>query len=202
MAATRSRASTPPRRFRRIRWRRGWRTTRHGHSKVGVASWYGQGFSGRQTANGEVFDSAALTAANLSLPLPSYVRVTNLDNSRSIIVRVNDRGPYVGNRLIDVSERTAELLAFRRFGVTRVKVDYVARAPIRADDNAMLLSSYRGPPAKTLVASAGSPSPRPVAYAPDEGGTEGQGAMQRLTQPYSVVDRILMAFDVASTASD
>src|SRR3954447_6257855 len=76
----------------------------------GMASWYGDDFHGRQTANGEVFDMGSLTAAHPTLPMPSYARVTNLRNGKSLIVRVNDRGPYHGNRLIDVSNRAAELL--------------------------------------------------------------------------------------------
>ena len=78
-----------------------------------MASWYGAEFHGRRTANGEIFDQRALTAAHPTLPLPSYVRVTNLDNDRSLVVRVNDRGPYRHGRLIDVSERAAEMLGFQ-----------------------------------------------------------------------------------------
>ena len=79
----------------------------------GLASWYGDDFHGRLTANGEVFDMASLSAAHPTLPLPCYARVTNLSNGRSLIVRVNDRGPYHGNRLIDVSNKAAELLEFQ-----------------------------------------------------------------------------------------
>src|ERR1700684_184699 len=75
----------------------------------GIASWYGSDFHGRATANGEIFDSGSISAAHTTLPLPSYARVTNLSNGRSLMVRVNDRGPYAGNRLIDVSERAAHL---------------------------------------------------------------------------------------------
>jgi hypothetical protein len=79
-----------------------------GYSAVGVASWYGPSFHGRMTANGEVFDKMSITAAHPTMPLPSYVRVTNVGNGHSIIARVNDRGPYHGGRLIDVSQRVAE----------------------------------------------------------------------------------------------
>jgi rare lipoprotein A len=95
----------------------------------GMASWYGDDFHGRLTANGEVFDMQSLTAAHPTLPIPCYARVTNLSNGKSLIVRVNDRGPYHGNRLIDVSNKAAELLEFKGSGVARVRVDYVARAP-------------------------------------------------------------------------
>src|ERR1035438_7824663 len=79
----------------------------------GLASWYGDDFHGRLTANGEVFDMDSLTAAHPTLPMPCYARVTNLANGKSLIVRVNDRGPYHGNRLIDVSNKAAELLEFK-----------------------------------------------------------------------------------------
>ena len=95
----------------------------------GMASWYGDDFHGRLTANGEVFDMASLTAAHPTLPIPSYARVTNLSNGKSLIVRVNDRGPYHGNRLIDVSNKASELLEFKGKGVARVRVEYVGRAP-------------------------------------------------------------------------
>ena len=92
------------------------------YSAKGLASWYGNAFHGRKTANGEVYDMADLTAAHPTLPLPSYVRVTNLANGRSIVVRVNDRGPYSRNRLIDVSATVAAMLDFKRKGTAQVKV--------------------------------------------------------------------------------
>ena len=97
----------------------------------GMASWYGDDFHGRLTANGEVFDMTSLTAAHPTLPIPSYARVTNLSNGKSLIVRVNDRGPYHGNRLIDVSNKAAELLDFKGNGVARVRVEYVAPGAAR-----------------------------------------------------------------------
>ncbi|MEJ2435190.1 MAG: septal ring lytic transglycosylase RlpA family protein [Pseudolabrys sp.] len=100
------------------------------YSAIGLASWYGAGFHGRRTADGETFNMHAVTAAHRTLPLPCTVRVTNLANNRSLVVRVNDRGPYVSNRLIDVSARTAKLLGFYGHGLTRVKVDYIGRAPL------------------------------------------------------------------------
>lgn len=96
------------------------------YSEVGVASWYGPGFHGRSTANGEQYDMNDLTAAHRTLPMPSVVRVTNLVNGRSIKLRVNDRGPFVGNRIIDVSRRAAQLLGFHIDGTARVQVDIVA----------------------------------------------------------------------------
>ncbi len=109
----------------------------------GLASWYGSGFRGRATANGEIFDSDSISAAHPTLPLPSYVRVTNLSNGRSIIVRVNDRGPYHGNRIIDVSKRTAHLLGFTVRGTAWVRVEYVGRAPMEGSDDRILEATLR-----------------------------------------------------------
>src|SRR6476660_8846767 len=113
------------------------------YREEGMASWYGDDFHGRLTANGEVFDMNSLTAAHPTLPIPSYARVTNLRNGKSLIVRVNDRGPYHGNRLIDVSNKAAELLEFKSNGVARVRVEYVARAPLEGSDDRQLLATLR-----------------------------------------------------------
>jgi rare lipoprotein A len=131
------------------------------YREEGLASWYGDDFHGRLTANGEVFDMASLTAAHPTLPMPCYARVTNLGNGKSLIVRVNDRGPYHGNRLIDVSNRAAELLEFKGNGVARVRVEYVGRAPLDGDDDRQLIATLRtGVPAPSpslvRVASARS----------------------------------------------
>ena len=109
----------------------------------GMASWYGDDFHGRLTANGEVFDMTSLTAAHPTLPIPSYARVTNLRNGKSLIVRVNDRGPYHGNRLIDVSNKAAELLEFKGNGVATVRVEYVGRAPLEGSDDRQLVATLR-----------------------------------------------------------
>jgi rare lipoprotein A len=117
----------------------------------GLASWYGDDFHGRLTANGEVFDMESLTAAHPTLPIPSYARVTNLKNGKSVIVRVNDRGPYHGNRLMDVSNRAAELLEFKHHGVAKVRVEYVGRAPLEGSDDRQLVATLR----------TGEPAPSP-----------------------------------------
>lgn len=117
----------------------------------GLASWYGDDFHGRLTANGEVFDMASLSAAHPTLPIPCYARVTNLRNGKSLIVRVNDRGPYHGNRLMDVSNRAAELLEFKNHGVARVRVEYVGRAPLEGSDDRQLIATLR----------TGEPAPAP-----------------------------------------
>jgi len=124
-----------------------------GYHEEGTASWYGDDFHGRLTANGEVFDMASLTAAHPTLPMPCYARVTNLVNGKSLIVRVNDRGPYHGNRLIDVSNRAAELLEFKNYGVARVRVEYVGRAPLEGSDDRQLVATLR----------TGEPAPSPSA---------------------------------------
>ncbi len=113
------------------------------YTAQGLASWYGEDFHGRRTANGEVYDMNAISAAHPTLPMPSYVRVTNLKNNRSIVVRVNDRGPYHAGRVIDLSVRTAKLLGFYDHGMTRVRVDYVARAALEGSDDAKLLATLR-----------------------------------------------------------
>ena len=96
-----------------------------GYDETGIASWYGRRFHGKPTASGEPYDMYAMTAAHRTLPLPSYVRVTNLSNRRSVIVRVNDRGPFMKNRLIDLSWTAAKKLDFIEDGHARVLVELV-----------------------------------------------------------------------------
>src|SRR4051812_27489447 len=121
------------------------------YTAEGLASWYGEDFHGRATANGEVYDMASISAAHPTLPIPSYARVTNLGNQKSIIVRVNDRGPYHADRLIDVSVRTARLLGFYDRGVTKVRVEYVGRAALEGSDDTKLAATLR----------SGTPAPGP-----------------------------------------
>jgi rare lipoprotein A len=102
--------------------------------EYGVASWYGADFHGRKTANGEIFDANALTAAHPTMPLPCYALVTNLDNGKSVLVRVNDRGPYVNDRVIDMSYAAAKQLGYSSKGRARVRVQYAGRAPLNGDD--------------------------------------------------------------------
>lgn len=106
------------------------------YDRVGVASWYGGNFNGRRTSNGEIYDMWRLTAAHPTLPLPSYVYVTNLDNSRTILVRVNDRGPFVGGRLIDLSRYSARVLGMEGRGLGRVRVRFAGLAPLDGNDRA------------------------------------------------------------------
>jgi rare lipoprotein A len=100
------------------------------YDETGIASWYGPGFAGGRTANGERFDPNSLTAAHRTLPMPVNVRVTNLDNGKSVVLRVNDRGPFARGRIIDVSARAAQLLGFYGQGTAKVRVTYLARADL------------------------------------------------------------------------
>lgn len=100
------------------------------YDETGIASWYGPTFYGKQTANGEIFDASSMSAAHRTLPMPVNVRVTNLENGKSVIVRVNDRGPYAKGRIIDLSERAAQLLGYLRQGTARVRVTYIGRASL------------------------------------------------------------------------
>ena len=112
---------------------------------TGDASWYGADFHGRRTANGEIFSANAITGAHPTLPLPSYVRVTNQANGRSVIVRVNDRGPYMPGRIMDLSYRAAVMLGYVNNGHTQIRAEYVGPAPLEGDDTRMLMASYSGP---------------------------------------------------------
>ncbi len=156
-------------------------TDSRGYVREGLASWYGTAFHGRLTANGEVFDRYSIAAAHPTMPLPSYARVTNLKNSRSMIVRVNDRGPYHGDRIMDVSERVAEALDFKRAGTARVRVEYVAKASVKGSDDEKLLATLRedgrpapfpGMTAPVMVADRGGAPPQPLAFRPAEPGSQ------------------------------
>lgn len=133
-----------------------------GYDRTGRASWYGPRFHRRKTANGEWFDMNSLTAAHATLPLPSYARVTNLENGREVVVRINDRGPFVADRILDVSRRTAEVLDFKRQGTTRVRVRWLARAPLGDDTRrlaALNAAVKNGASDRQLASLAGNSSP-------------------------------------------
>ena len=99
------------------------------YSEIGIASWYGPNFNKKLTANGEIFNQEDISAAHKTLPLPSIVRVQNLKNERVLYVRVNDRGPFVGDRIIDLSKKSAELLDFKNTGTVKVKIDLIDTGP-------------------------------------------------------------------------
>ncbi len=119
-------------------------------------------FHGRLTANGEIFDQNHLSAAHPTLPLPSYVRVTNMANGRSVVVRVNDRGPFAHGREIDLSSRTADVLDFKNQGTAKVRVQYVGRAPLKGDDTRFLMASINSPTELELNGNSVLRSPRRI----------------------------------------
>lgn len=177
------------------------------YDSTGLASWYGEQFHGRLTANGEIFDRNAITAAHPTLPLPSYVRITNMNNDRSIIVRVNDRGPFKYGRLIDVSEKTAALLGFHRRGLTNVRVQYVSRAPLAGDDKEWLLASYDGPKPSGVDTVLATERAQPIlarafAYAPEPQARPAEVAIRRLSQSVPAAERIRVAFLAAEEAEE
>lgn len=116
-----------------------------GYTDMGKASWYGSDFHGRRTANGEIFSANAITGAHPTLPLPSYVRVTNTDNGRSVVVRVNDRGPYIHGRIMDLSHKAADILGYVNKGTGNIAVSYIGPAPLNGDDTRMLMASINKP---------------------------------------------------------
>lgn len=140
-----------------------------GYDETGIASWYGDYFHGRKTANGEIYNMHSLTAAHRTLPLPSFVDVTNLENGKQIRLRVNDRGPYARGRIIDVSKRAAELLGFKDKGVAKVRVTFAGR--VRGSDKVSSAPANAAPLADVSVvdvsaAGGGSREVRTASLAP------------------------------------
>ncbi len=146
-----------------------------GYDEVGVASWYGDQFNGRPTATGEIFDMHGLSAAHKTLPLPGLVEVTNLANGRSVVLRVNDRGPFVDDRIIDLSRGAAQELGLLSQGLGRVRVRYLGLAP-------------RGGGTGVGVQQAAAPQPQPVA----QGGVfwVQAGAFSRRDAAERIADRL------------
>jgi rare lipoprotein A len=130
-----------------------------GYADTGFASWYGRKFHGHLTSNGEIYDMFQLSAAHTTLPIPSYVRVTNLDNGKSIIARVNDRGPFHDGRIVDMSYAGAVMLGYADKGTARVRVEAVLPG-----GDVIPLSS--APPASTLTRAADAPQPAPITRQP------------------------------------
>jgi len=127
----------------------------YGYDETGIASWYGPGFHKERTANGEVYDQNEMTAAHKTLPMPSLVRVTNLDNGRSIVVRVNDRGPFVAGRILDGSRRVAQLLGYEGTGTAKVRVQ------ILADESRAIAAAARAGTPTQLADTAPAPAAAP-----------------------------------------
>jgi rare lipoprotein A len=165
-----------------------------GYVERGVASWYGPGFHKVRTSTGEPYDMYAMTAAHKTLPLPAYVRVTNLQNGRSIVVRVNDRGPFVGNRIIDLSYTAASKLDMLRNGTAMVEVRTLEAAAVGAPLTAALAApsaaatTSAAPPAAPLIATpitaadAPPPSPADAAQSP-EAASDVSGAVSTVPVP-------------------
>ncbi|MEM8785952.1 MAG: septal ring lytic transglycosylase RlpA family protein [Pseudomonadota bacterium] len=147
------------------------------YNRRGIASWYGRAFHGKRTANGETYDMTLMTAAHPTLPMPSLVRVTNLENGLSVDLRLNDRGPFAHDRIIDVSAKAAELLGFKRQGTVEVQVTYLGRAPLnfvtpkavatRGPAPSRLALAPTGPSAVVPGAPGPSLSPPPPRPQPD-----------------------------------
>ncbi|NBX73542.1 MAG: septal ring lytic transglycosylase RlpA family protein [Alphaproteobacteria bacterium] len=147
----------------------------YSYDQTGTASWYGPDFHGGVTANGEIYNQNELTAAHPTLPMPSLVRVSNLENGRSVVVRINDRGPFKDGRIIDVSERAADLLGFKGQGTTRVRVQILPQESKALAQRAMQdsfgyqMASYQQPNVRMSAVSTPmvetQPLPEP-AYAP------------------------------------
>ncbi len=132
------------------------------YDRSGVGSWYGADFHGRKTANGEIYDMHALTAAHPTLPLPSYVDVTNLANNKTVRVRVNDRGPYIAGRIIDMSQASARQLGFETQGKAQLRVRYVGRAPLNGTNDRIAsrpLRPFYGLGAASLATLDHEPNP-------------------------------------------
>ncbi|WP_428977573.1 septal ring lytic transglycosylase RlpA family protein [Roseitalea porphyridii] len=204
-----------------VRGRRYYPTADQPPVQHGRASWYGQAFHGRKTANGEVYDMNHLTAAHKTMPLPSYARVTNKANGRSVIVRVNDRGPFSNDRVIDLSKRAAYMLDYISSGTADVKVEYLGRAPLHGQDDEYLIASFRGAPTVgaprggggagpdlpgvrrpgVMMASTGEPAPERFGETSAQTPTAGS-LLRRATRPLIGLDasayadrRVASAFD-------
>jgi len=168
------------------------------YSEVGMASWYGPDFHNGVTANGEIYDMHLMTAAHRTLPLPSIVRVTNLENGRSVVLRVNDRGPFVNNRIIDVSKLAAERLGFLEKGTTRVRVDILAdeskelkEAMLAGDISAQTAYTSEGkiPRRKQPVRSMTAPQRPADAYMADAEAEQEVAPIRSITRtPVTVLD--------------
>ena len=173
---------------------------------TGIASWYGPTFHGRPTANGEVFDQNAMTAAHTTLPIPSIVEVTNLENGRQVVVRVNDRGPFVDDRLIDLSRAAADQLGYRSNGLARVRVRYLGAAYAQAGppDPGYQLADIGGPDTVPALEDVARDAPFTPAWQPPsgEGLTVQAGAFSDLSNANDFASRIAGAGDVWVQAAD
>lgn len=170
------------------------------YDKTGLASWYGEAFNRRMTSNGEWFDMDQLTAAHPTLPLPSYAEVTNLNTGATIIVRVNDRGPFVGKRIMDLSKRSAIALGYKQQGTAPVRVQYIGPAPLN-DNGTHLMAMNRelknGTPLRQMIAAANGSAKQTYQVAQTEAVQEVQDDSEPVQQieqtPPSVVHYYVQA---------
>lgn len=173
--------------------------TEEGYSATGLASWYGRKFHGHATSNGEIYDMFQLSAAHRSLPIPSYVKVTNLANGRELVVRVNDRGPFHADRVIDLSYAAATLLGYSGQGTARVRIEAILpsrQGPTLIANNGWWLQG--GSPATLAVAPVATPPPTtvaalqppPVASAPGQGDYLQVGAFSSLESARGLVSKL------------
>jgi rare lipoprotein A len=159
------------------------------YDRTGIASWYGPNFHGRPTANGEVFDQSLMTAAHTTLPIPSIAEVTNLENGRTIIVRVNDRGPFVDDRLIDLSRAAATELGYQARGLARVRVRYLGpaqahgAAPARQQYAQTDTAAQPTPIVATVPTTIPAVAPIPAAHPPQAEVFEQQPYVAPVTEP-------------------
>lgn len=153
------------------------------YDETGIGSWYGEQFHAKTTANGEVFDMNEVTAAHPTLPMPSLVRVTNMENGRAIVVRVNDRGPYVNGRVIDLSRRSAQLLGYDRQGTAKVRVQYVGPAPLPGGDGNMVASRGTGADERPAAAPRGGVQAEALPPPPGAKGRSGDVVQTAPSQP-------------------
>lgn len=158
-----------------------------GYDKNGHASWYGPNFHGRKTANGEIFDQYHLSGAHPTFPLPSYARVTNLENGHSVVIRVNDRGPFAKGRIIDVSSKAADLLEMKHAGTAKVRVQYMGRARMDGEDMKYLTASYRR-------------NGKPHRLEEPVDGTIASGVMLALAKPRQAITSVFRNDDVQTAA--
>ncbi len=151
----------------------------YSYSEVGTASWYGEDFHAKKTANGENYDMNTLTAAHRTLPLPSIVKVTNLENGRSLVLRINDRGPYAKNRIIDISKRGAQLLGFQTKGTAKVRVEILEK------ESKELKAALLGEKMPTTTAKASTPIKAQTTVNGDySNGIQATGAGSNILQSY------------------
>jgi rare lipoprotein A len=158
--------------------------TAYGYDRTGIASWYGPNFNGGLTADGERYDMHAMSAAHPTLPLPTLVRVTNLDNGRQVIVRVNDRGPFVKHRLIDLSYAAARALGYAKRGTARVRVQALAGL----QDGPVLAQQQPAPTVSPVRQAVPTPPPAPLPAATGVITTHPTGAMYVQLGAFSSVD--------------